>query len=124
MIVADKYSWLEEYLLAKVGVAIDYKEEWDWKRFSLNGKMFAAFCAENSDNCLVTVKCEPSFNVQLRESYEDIIEGYYMNKIHWNSIKISGNVPDEVVRDMCDRSYNLILNSFSKKVKLEILSGK
>ena len=82
-----------------------------------------SFCADGTENALITVKCEPDFNLALRDSYSDIIEGYYMNKVHWNSIKVNGNVPDDVVKTMCDRGYNLILNSFSKKVRSEIIDN-
>jgi len=122
MLIHDKYPWLENYILAKVGVESDFKLEWEWTRFMIRGKMLVAFCADGTDNALITVKCEPDFNVSLRNTYPDIIEGYYMNKVHWNSIKVSGDVPDEVIKAMCDRAYNLILKSFSKKVQNEILT--
>ena len=57
----------------------------------------------------------------LRREYEDIIPGYYMNKVHWNSVKVSGSVPDDVVRDMLDHAYDVVLQSFSKKKQKEIL---
>lgn len=121
MTISEKYPWLYDYLTSKKGVVPDYKPEWDWTRFFINGKMFAAFCAAGTENALINVKCEPDFNFMLRSTYpDDIIPGYYMNKEHWNSIKINGNVPDDVVKEMCDRGYNLILNSFSKKVRAEI----
>ncbi|MFA5659387.1 MAG: MmcQ/YjbR family DNA-binding protein [Oscillospiraceae bacterium] len=123
MTINDKYPWLESYILSKAGVECDYKEEWQWKRFMIKGKMFLAFCAENTERCLITVKCEPAFNIQLRNTFSDIIEGYYMNKVHWNSVRVSGSVSDEIVKEMCDRGYNLILNGFSKKMKNDILSG-
>lgn len=53
--------------------------------------------------------------------YEDIIPGYYMNKIHWNSIKPDGAVPDELLKDLLDKSYQLVLSGFSKKKQKEIL---
>ena len=37
-----KYLWLDEYLLSKPGVAKDYKAEWDWHRYMVGGKLFAA----------------------------------------------------------------------------------
>lgn len=122
MKVCEQYPWLDEYLLSKKGVTKDYKQEWEWTRYLIRGKMIAAFCGENSDRTLFTVKCEPDFNDFIRSTYPDVIEGYYMNKTHWNSVIIGGNVPDDVVREMCDRAYNLILRSFTKKVQNEILA--
>ncbi|MBU9905319.1 MmcQ/YjbR family DNA-binding protein, partial [Thomasclavelia ramosa] len=53
---------------------------------------------------------------------EDIIPGYYMNKKHWNSIKVNGSISDQLLKDMLDEAYELVLSSFSKKRQLEILS--
>ena len=49
------------------------------------------------------------------QQYEDIIPGYYMNKTHWNSIKSDGEVPDDLLKDLLDKSYQLVLLGFSKK---------
>lgn len=57
----------------------------------------------------------------LRQQYDDIIPGYYMNKLHWNSVKAEGTVPDDLLRHMLDRSYALILAGFSKKKQAELL---
>lgn len=43
-----------------------------------------------------------------------------MNKVHWNSIKADGEVPDDLLRDLLDKSYRLVLSSFSKKKQKEI----
>ena len=47
-----------------------------------------------------------------------------MNKVHWNSIRANGEVPDTVLRDMLDEAYGLILHSFSKKKQAELLAGE
>ena len=37
-----KYAWMDEYLMNKTGVTKDLKEEWNWIRYMIGGKMFAA----------------------------------------------------------------------------------
>ena len=123
MTVSEKYPWLEKYLLAKKGTEKDYKAEWNWTRFMVGGKTYAAFCGEGEENVLFTVKCDPELNIELRKNYPDIIPGYYCNKEHWNSVKIPGNVPDEVIKQMCDRGYYLVFKSLTKKAK-EIINNK
>lgn len=44
-----------------------------------------------------------------------------MNKEHWNSLYLEGNVPDEIVKDMLDKSYNLVFTSLGKKLQKEII---
>lgn len=121
MLISDFYPQLENFIMSMKGVEKDFKAEWGWDRFMIRGKMFCAFCSDGNPDALITVKCEPDFNLFIRKQYKDaIIEGYYMNKVHWNSIKPDKEVPYELVQEMCQRGYNLILHSFSKKAQKEI----
>lgn len=117
-----KYDWMDDYLLSKKGVTKNLQKEWNWIRYVIDEKMFAAICLDENDRpYYITLKLEPSQGDFLRQQYEDIIPGYYMNKTHWNSIKPSGTVPDELLKDMLDQSYQLVLSGLSKKRQKEIL---
>ena len=119
-----RYVWLDEYLLDKVGVTKDHKKEWNWICYQIGGKMFAAVCLnEKNEPYYITFKLEPAEGDFLRTQYEDIIPGYYMNKMHWNSVKPDGEVPDDLLKDLLDKSYQLVLNGFSKKKRQEILES-
>lgn len=119
-----RYEWIDEYLLGKAGVTKDLQKDWHWIRYQVGGKMFAAVCLDvNDEPYYITLKLEPSEGDFLRQQYEDIIPGYYMNKVHWNSIKPDGAVPDDLLKDLLDKSYTLVLGSFSKKKQKEILEG-
>ena len=119
-----RYVWLDEYLLSKTGVTKDLQQDWNWIRYQIGGKMFAAVCLnEKNEPYYITLKLEPAEGDFLRTQYEDIIPGYYMNKQHWNSVKPDGEVPDDLLKDLLDKSYQLVLNSFSKKKQQEILVG-
>ena len=120
----EKYAWMDEYLLQKPGVTRDIQPEWNWIRYHIGGKMFAAIC-RNDDNVpvYITLKLEPAEGEFWRGQYADIIPGYYMNKIHWNSVKADGAVPDDVLRDLLDHAYQAVLGGFSKKKQTEILAG-
>lgn len=119
-----RYTWLDEYLMQKPGVTKN-TENWNWVRYMIGDKMFLAVCLDNHDKpYYITLKLDPFEGESLREAYEDIVPGFYMNKIHWNSIKPDGKVPDALLKEMADKSYNLILKGFSKKRQQEILSGQ
>lgn len=119
-----RYTWIDEYLLSKTGVTKDLQEEWNWIRYQIGGKMFAAVClGENDEPYYITLKLEPLEGDFLRQQYEDIIPGYYMNKLHWNSVKPDGEVPDDLLKDLLDKSYQLVLGGFSKKKQREILEA-
>jgi predicted DNA-binding protein (MmcQ/YjbR family) len=57
----------------------------------------------------VSVKCDPDLAPQLRMSYQAIRPGYHLNKRHWNTITLDGSIPDELVFDMIEDSYDLVV---------------
>ena len=117
-----KYDWIDEYLLKKPGVTKDLQAEWNWIRYNIGGKMFAAICNDDDNKpYYITLKTDPLEAEYLRKEYEDIIPGYYMNKVHWSSVKADGNVPDETMKDILDNAYRLILHKHTKKLQKEIL---
>ncbi len=117
-----RYLWLDEYLLGKAGATKDLQKDWNWIRYHIGGKMFAAVClGENDEPYYITLKLEPAEGDFLRKQYEDIVPGYYCNKQHWNSIKPDGSVPDELLKELLDKSYFLVLAGFPKKKQRELL---
>ena len=116
-----KYEWIDEYLLKKPGVTKDLQKDWNWIRYQIGGKMFAAICLDDDDKpYYITLKLEPVEGDFWRQKYEDIIPGYYMNKTHWNSVKADGNVPDDVLKDLLDKAYSIVLGSLTKKLQREL----
>lgn len=118
-----KYQKLDAMLMGKKGVTKDFKEEWQWTRYMLDGKLFLAVCKDGEGkDSLITLKLTPDENIFFRQQYPDIIPGYYSNKVHWSSIKIEGDVPEDVVMQLAARSYDVLMASLSKKRQKEILA--
>ena len=70
--------------------------------------MFAAVLLDSGNvPYYINLKLEPAEGEFYRQQYEDVIPGYYSNKAHWNSIRPDGAVPDELLREMLDKSYGL-----------------
>ncbi len=116
-----RYEWLDEYLLARKAATKDYKIEWGWDRYLVCDKMFGAICSSKEGEPIITIKCKPDFGELLRSQYSDIVPGYYMNKQHWNSVYLDGEVPDDILKEMIDQSYRLVVSSLSKKIQKELL---
>ncbi|MGI5959137.1 MAG: MmcQ/YjbR family DNA-binding protein [Massiliimalia sp.] len=117
-----RYIWLDDYLLNKRSVTKDFQPSWKWIRYHIGGKMFAAVCLDDSEKpYYINLKVDPMEGEFLRNQYEDIIPGYYCDKRNWVSVHPDGKVPDEVLKDLLDRAYTLMLYGFSKKRQREIL---
>lgn len=79
----NRYGWLDEYLLAKAGTVKDFKAEWQWWRYCVGGKMFAAVLhpSEKYDPMyagkdLLTLKCDPLLAEALRDEHSEILPGF------------------------------------------------
>ncbi|HEU4718232.1 MAG TPA: MmcQ/YjbR family DNA-binding protein, partial [Bacteroidia bacterium] len=46
--------------------------------------------------------------------------GYHSNKKHWNTITADGSVPDKLLREWIDHSYELVVNALPKKLRAEL----
>ena len=57
----------------------------------------------------VNLKCDPELAPHLRSSYAAVAPGWHMNKRHWNTVTLDGSLPDALVRDMIEDSYDLIV---------------
>ena len=116
------FNWIEEYCLSKNGTAKDYKEEWDAVRFQIGDKMYAML-GEMKGEPVFTLKLTHEYGETLRRIYSGIIiPGYYMNKVHWNSLLLNkiDAVTEQLVMEMIDSSYDTILKSLPKKKQKEI----
>ncbi len=114
------YPWLEAYCTGKKGCESDYKEEWGARRYMLFGKMFALQGSDKEGTPILTLKIEPSYGAQLRHEHEDIVPGYYMNKLHWNSVRLNGAVPEALLKEMIDESYDILRQSLPRKLQKEL----
>ena len=117
-----KYPWIDEYLMAKRGVTKDLQAEWNWIRYHIGGKMFAAVLLDHDDRpYYINLKLDPAEGELMRKQYPDVIPGYYSNKLHWNSVKPGGDIPDDLLKTWLDRSYLLVLQDLPKAKQREIL---
>ena len=77
-------------------------------------KMFAA-SAMDPDDWSVSLKCEPALAEQLRAAHPEITGAWHMNKTHWNGVRLDGALPDSMVRDMVEDSYDLVVATLSRR---------
>jgi predicted DNA-binding protein (MmcQ/YjbR family) len=76
--------------------------------YKAKDKMFA-LVAEKSDPIRISLKCDPLLAETLREKYETVLPGYHLNKKHWNTIILTGQLPWDEVKDLINLSYRLVI---------------
>ncbi len=79
------------------------------------------FCFVNIDVFdFCNIKCRTEQIEDLQERYEGIKPGYHMNKKHWISVYFGKDVPDKTIQELVKQSYDIVVDSLSKKVLLDI----
>ncbi len=106
------------YCISKKGVTEGFPFDETTLVFKVMNKMFALTSVE--DFAFINLKCDPEKAIELREKLAGIKPGYHMNKQHWNSVYIKKDVADQMIYQLIDDSYTLIVNSLSKKLQVEL----
>jgi predicted DNA-binding protein (MmcQ/YjbR family) len=81
--------------------------------FKVAGKVFA-LAALGAEPLTVSLKCDPGLAEQLREAHSAITPGYHLNKRHWNTVLLDGSLEDQIVADMVEDSYDLVVSGLPK----------
>ncbi len=113
------------YCLSKKGVTEDFPFDQDTLVFKVGGKMFALTSLkkwEEGDHS-VNLKCEPDYALELRSIYQAVLPGYHMNKKHWNTIHFNQDLPDKMVYELINHSYDLVFKSLPKKLQLSVIDN-
>lgn len=106
---------IEEYLLSMPNARLDYPfgegvavyKVGDPGSSPGQAKMFA-LVQEKSKPVQISLKCDPQLAETLREKYESVLPGYHLNKKHWNTIILTGQLGREEVQDLIRHSYQLV----------------
>ncbi len=98
---------VEEYILSMPNAWLDYPFGEDVAVYKVGDKMFA-LVPENKTPINISLKCDPKLAELLREKYETIMPGHHLNKKHWNTIILSGQLPPEEIEGFIRHSYELV----------------
>lgn len=107
-----------DYCLAKPGVTEGTPFGENILVFKVMNKMFAL--TDIDQFISINLKCDPDRAIKLREEYTDIKPGYHMNKSHWNTITVNGDVSDVLLFELINHSYDLVVDSLPRKLKEEL----
>lgn len=111
---------IEQYAMDKSGVTKEYPFDKVTAVYKVAGKMFLLM-NDIEDPIRFNVKCDPLYALELRSLYDSVIAGYHMNKKHWNTVRVDGEIDDKTLYSFIDDSYDLVVAGFSKKVRDSLL---
>ncbi|MDO3693401.1 MmcQ/YjbR family DNA-binding protein [Wenyingzhuangia sp. chi5] len=110
---------LRMYCISKAHVSESFPFDESTLVFKVSDKMFTLAGLERIPHA-VNVKCNPDLAVELREKYSSVTPAFHMNKKHWNTILLASEMSTDEIKKWIDHSYDLVVNSFTKKKQKEL----
>lgn len=108
------------YCLSKKGVTESFPFDESTLVFKVMNKMFALSGLEHQP-AKANLKCDPERSVSLREEYYGLITpGFHMSKLHWNTVELEKDIPNDLILELIDHSYDLVVQGLTRKVKKEL----
>lgn len=107
---------LRAYCLSRKGAVEDFPFGEDTIVYKIMGKMFALLPARpaRDEPPIISLKCDPTLALLLRQTYDAVQPGYHLNKSHWNTITVDGSIPYSEIEEMIDHSYGLVVKGLKK----------
>ncbi|MGY3201593.1 MmcQ/YjbR family DNA-binding protein [Streptomyces sp. TE5632] len=88
--------------------------------FKILGKVFA-LTALDAWPLTVSLKCDPEDAIRLRAEHPGlIVPGWHLNKRHWNTVTVDGDLPDGLVRELVEDSYDLVVAGLPRADRLRL----
>lgn len=115
---------LREYCLKKKGkITEEFPFDEETLVFKVFGRMFL-LTNVNDIPLSMNLKCDPERAIELRERYPAVTPGYHMNKKWWNTVDADGSIPDALVYELIDHSYDEVVKKLPVKLRTKLLGGK
>ena len=81
-------------------------------------KIFCFFDLDKFDSC--TIKCDSEKIDNLKDEYSSIDKPFNLNPKYWISVGFNADVPDKILMSLVADSYQLIVETLSKKGREEL----
>jgi predicted DNA-binding protein (MmcQ/YjbR family) len=106
------HKTVETYILSMPNARLDYPFGQDVAVYKVGDKMFALI-SEGKLPLQLSLKAAPELSEVLRAKYETVLPGYHLNKKHWNTIILTGQLNWQAVQDLIRYSYDLVSDTTS-----------
>ncbi|MBW3568807.1 MmcQ/YjbR family DNA-binding protein [Candidatus Parcubacteria bacterium] len=111
------HKTVEQYVLSMPNAKLDYPFGEGVAVYKVKEKMFALI-SENKEPLNISLKCDPKLAEVLREKYETVMPGYHLNKKHWNTIVLTGQLDWEEIKGLIRHSHNLVTKTDAETPQL------
>lgn len=110
---------LLDYCLAKPGAEETQNIQRGANQIKVADVMFAMLCQCNGREA-ISLKTSAELADDLRAKHSCIIPGDHLNKTHWNTIYLDGELPDSQFYYLIDGSYQMVVSSLPEAARHEL----
>lgn len=118
-----EFEAISAYCLEKKGTTASYPFGEGVLVFKVLDKMFVLIF-EEVNPLRINLKCDPEDAQALRAEHPAITGAYHMNKEHWNSLYLDGSLPRELIIELIDHSYELVVKGMKKGDRRRLLGSE
>jgi predicted DNA-binding protein (MmcQ/YjbR family) len=93
---------------AHPGAVLTYPFGEETAVYKVGGKIFALTGADAPTS--INLKAEPADVTGLVDTYEAVERGYHMNKKHWITVQLDGDLPPGLLEELVEDSYDLVVD--------------
>jgi len=114
---------IRDYCLLKKAVTESFPFDENTLVFKVIGKMFLMSPLDKWEQgeASITVKCDPEYTIELRDTYDSIYAGPYVSNKHWNTLALYKNqLSPKLVLELIDHSYDMVVKGMTKKMRQEL----
>lgn len=86
--------------------------------FKVAGKMFTATDVNTFES--FSIKHDPDSIDELRSKFNAVTNHTYFSNKHWSKLLMDNSIPDKILFELIDTSYNLTLAKLTKKTRNEL----
>lgn len=110
---------LREYCLSLKGATEEFPFDDVSLVLKVQNKMFGLIPLDNPET-QISIKCDPERAIALREEYSAIVPAWHFNKKHWNTVYIQPSISTDMLCELIQHSYNLVVSGLPKKLREEL----
>lgn len=114
---------LIEYCLSKNSAYVDHPFGPDSEIIKVEKKIFAQFFQLKGKDT-VTLKCDAITGQFYRQMFPDVVvRGYHCPPVqqpYFNTFPLDGSVPDEIIFEMIDHSYAVVVGKLPKYLQRKL----
>ncbi len=105
---------VENFILSLPKTVREYPFDKDLAVYKADEEMFALI-KEGKDPVQISLRCDPVLANVLRQRYESVMPGSHLNKKHWNTLILSGQLNWPEVQDLIRHSYDIVCAEKTKQ---------